>query len=182
MKIPKKLTISTDGSVAAGIVVASGAACNHRTIPCEPAPVLSATVAGATITIIHEDVAGEPATRQRKHTTCNAFVYEAMRILREHGYELNRLTGGNGRPVSIVAMKGTEVLMIAIIRFQKPVPDAKTLRRMKPELFDQLCASVKPGKYKTMIWVTSPLIGWRYYRVESGGISYDWTFAKMLEE
>ncbi len=173
---------TTDGSVATGIVIGSGAACNHRTIPCEPAPVLSAPVAGETTPIIHEDEAGETGTKQRKHTTCSPLVYEAMRLLEEHGYDADRIISRNGRPVSIVAMKGREELRIAVIHSRKPVPDARTLRGLFPDKVDLICAYVKSAQYKTMIWVTSPLIGWRYYRVESGGLSYDWTFAKMMEE
>jgi hypothetical protein len=151
-------------------------------IPCEPAPVLSATVAGAENPVIHEDEAGETAlSEQRKHTTCSPFVYEAMRLLVEHGYDADRIAGRNGRLISIIAAKGREELRIAVIRLRKPVPDGKTFRRLKPDVFDQLCAFAKPGLYKTMIWVNSPLIGWRYYLADIGGIRRDWDFTKMME-
>jgi hypothetical protein len=172
---------TTDGSVAAGIVIGSGAACNHRTIPCEPASVLSVPVAGATPRIIQEDE-GTVTTKKpvRKHTTCNPFVYEALRLLAEHGYDADRLTTNN-KPVAVIATKGQEVLKIAVIRSRKPVPDAKTLHNEFPVKFREICAFAKPREFRTMIWVTSPLIGWRYYLVETGGIRRDWDFTTIME-
>ena len=174
---------TTDGGVAAPGPISSGfVKSNRMIIPCEPAPVLSATVAGAANLAIHEDEAGETAPSEpRKHTTCSPFVFEAMRILEEHEYDADRIVGRNGGLISIIAMKGCEELRIAVIRLRKPVPDGKTFRKLKPDVFDQLCAFAKTGQYKTMVWINSPLIGWRYYRVESGGISYDWAFAKLME-
>jgi hypothetical protein len=162
--------------------IASGFVQSNRIIPCEPAPVLSAPVAGAATPVIPKDEAGENGTTPRKHTTCNPLVYEAMRLLEEHGYDADRIISRNGRPVSIVATKGQEELRIAVIRMRKPVPDAKTFRKLKPDVFDQLCAFAQPRQYKTMVWINSPLICWRYYRVDTGGLSYDWDFAKMMKE
>jgi hypothetical protein len=174
--------MTTDEDVAAPGPIVSGAPQSNRIIPCEPAPGLSAPVAGETPFILPDEVEGETGTKQRKHTTCNPLVYEAMRVMEEHGYEPGRLMNRSAPLVTIIAMKGAEMLMISVINSRKPVPDAKTLRRMKPEMVDQLCAYAKPGQYKTMIWVNSPLCGRRYYRVDTGGISYDWAFAKMMEE
>lgn len=173
--------ITTDGSVAAGIVIGSGAACNHRTIPCEPAPVLIVPVAGVPPQVIQKDEVRDPESTPRIHTTCNPFVYEAMRLLKEHGYETSRPAVKNA-PVGIVALKGRDVLKIAVIRSRKPVPDAKTLRELYPAKFSQMCAMAKPAEYRTMIWISSPLIGWRYYLVETGGIRRDWDFTKLMEQ
>jgi hypothetical protein len=70
--------------------------------------------------------------------------------------------------------------LIAIIYSQKQVPDAKTLRTLFPQKVDKACAMVKATPHRTMIWVNSPVSGWRFYRVETGGISYDWGIAKEL--
>jgi hypothetical protein len=39
---------------------------------------------------------------------------------------------------------------------------------------------VKSTPHRVMIWVNSPVSGWRFYRVDIGGISYDWDLAKEL--
>jgi hypothetical protein len=162
--------------------IASGFVQSNRIIPCEPAPVLSAPVAGVITPVIHEGEAGETGTTPRKHTPCNPLVYEAMRLLEEHSYAPGRLIDKSAPLVTVIAMKGAEILMISVINSRKPVPDAKTLRKMFPEKVEHICAYARPGYYKTMIWVNSPLIGWRYYRVDTGGLSYDWDFAKMMKE
>ena len=173
--------ITTDGSAAAGLVIGSGAACNHRTIPCEPAPVLSVPVAGAVPDVTPKDEEKDPQEKpKRKHTTCNPFVCEALQLLEEHGYETSRPTGKN-KPVAIIATKGREVLKITVVRSRKSIPDAKTLRHEFPAKFREVCAFARPEEFRTMIWVISPVIGWRYYLADIGGIRRDWDFAKMLE-
>jgi len=173
---------TTDGSVATEIAIGAGVTCNHRTIPCGPAPVLSVPFAGAQPHAISKDEEKDPLEKsKRKHTTCNPFVCEALQILEEHGYETSRPTGKN-KPVVIIATKGREVLKIAVIRSRKSVPDAKALRSEFPAKFREICAFAKPGEFRTMIWITSPVIGWRYYLADIGGISRDWDFAKLMEE
>lgn len=174
-------TTMTDGSVAAPVQIGSGATSCNRMTPCVPAPVLGAPVPGETTIILHTEEKGELVKSPRTHTTCNPFVYEAMRLLEEHGYEPSRPVVKK-LPVAIVALKGREVLKIAVIRSRKPVPDARTLRKIYPQKFDQLCSFPRPGQYKTMVWVNSPLIGWRYYLVETGGIRRDWDFTNMMEQ
>ena len=69
--------------------------------------------------------------------------------------------------------------MISVIYSRKQVPDAHTLRELFPEKVDH----PSPGKtspHRIMIWVISPVAGWRYYRADIGGISYDWDLAKEM--
>ena len=172
----------TDGSVAALIPVASGAPGHgNRMTPCVPAPVLSAPVAGALPPAIAEDGGRIFPKEKRKHTTCNPSVNEALRLLAEHGYETHKPTKRE-TPVEIVALKGTEIVKIAVIRSRKPVQDGKNLRRLFPSRFREICGFAKPGQFRTMVWVVSPIVGWRYYWAEPGGIGRDWQFTKMMEE
>jgi hypothetical protein len=176
------ITNSTDGSVAAPIPVASGASGHcHRMIPCEPAPVLSASVAGVLPQPVPNDGGRDTGEEKRTHRTCNPFIHEALRLLEKHGYDPSKPTGRNC-PVVIFAQKGRDVLRIAVIRSRKPVPDAKTLRRLFPAKVRRACAYAKPGEYKTMIWVNSPIIGWRYFWVDIGGVGRDWEFTQLMEE
>jgi len=105
-----------------------------------------------------------------------------MRLLDEQGYIAYRTIGRNERQVSIIAMKGQDELMITVVSSRKPVQDAKTLLGLFPAKVTKLRTAAKSVRYKTMIWVISPIAGWRYYRVDIGGISYDWDFAKKVAE
>jgi hypothetical protein len=174
--------VTEEKEVAAPGPIGSGALQSNRIMPCEPAPAMSDAVAGEPTIVIHEDEEGETGKKRRKHTPCNPLVYEAMRVLNAHDYIPCRLISETVLPINIVALKKTEVLLILVIRSRKPVPDAGTLRRLYTAKVNYLCALSKPSQYKIMIWVNSPLCGWRYYWVNPGGLGYDWDFAKMMEE
>ncbi|MFA5253305.1 MAG: hypothetical protein WC367_01380 [Methanoregula sp.] len=108
-------------------------------------------------------------------------LYEAIRLLNEHRYATFRLLDNPDFSDAIAATKnGAAALMIAVIYSQKQVPDAHTLRELFPEKVDKARALVPITPYRTMIWVNSPVAGWRFYRVDIGGISYDWDLAKEL--
>ncbi len=149
----------TDGSVAAPVPTGSGATRSYRTTPCTVAPVLSAPVAGETPIVIHEDEAGGTGgigeNPPKKHTLNIPSIFAAMRILEEHGYEAYKITTRNGTQASIIATKGREELMIAIIHSRKPVPDAKTLHSLFPEKVELLCAYAKTSRYRLMAWMNT---------------------------
>ena len=174
--------IEGKGDVEEPGLIVSGALYSNRIMPCEPAPDTSDVVAGEPTIVIHEDEEGTIGTKKRKHTPCNPYVYEAMRVLNAHDYMPCRLISKTVLPVNIVALKKSEVLMILVIHCRKPVPDAATLHRLYPKKVEYLCALSKPALYRIMIWVNSPLCGWRYYWVNPGGIGFDWDFAKLMEE
>ena len=174
----------TCGSVAVTRVTGSGATRSNRMTPCTAAPVLSAPVAGEILIVIPQDEAGEPKNRTNNDRFPNSpSIHGAIRLLEEHGYEVHRIASRNGQQGNLIATKGREdELLIAVIHSRTPVPDAKTLRSLFPGKVEWLCAYAKRSRYRVMIWIDSPVIGWRYYRVDIGGISYDWDFAKMMEE
>lgn len=169
---------TTNEDVIAPGAIASGASYSNRIIPCETVPATGSPAAGETTIIGNEG--GVTGTPKRKHTLCTPFVYEAMRILQDHGYAPFRLTGNPDLPGAIIATKGPAMLMIAVLYSRKPVKDGHTLRELFPEKVDRARAMVKASPYRIMIWVNSPVYGWRYYRAEIGGISYDWDMAKEM--
>ncbi|MGA2161665.1 MAG: hypothetical protein ABSG28_05645 [Methanoregula sp.] len=151
----------------------SSASYSNRINPCE-------AVAGETTNILREK-GGVTKTQKKRGLHRSPFVYEAIRLLKEHGYAPFRLLDNPDFTDAIIATKEKSAgLLIAIIYSQKQVPDAHTLRTLFPQKVDKACAMVKATPHRTMIWVNSPVSGWRFYRVEVGGISYDWDIAKEL--
>lgn len=159
--------------------MASGASYSNRMNPCTAAPV-SSPVAGGTTTVCG-DKGGVPQTPARKHSHCSPYVYSALRRLHDHGYAPFRLTGNADLPDAIIATKGRTTLMISVVYSRKQVPDGRTLYELFPGRVDRARTLVKTSPHRIMIWVSSPVIGWRYYRADIGGISYDWDLAKELD-
>lgn len=153
--------------------IAAGASYSNRINPCEPA-------AGET-TNLSVKRADPAASRRKRGQHRSPLLYEAIRILTDHGYATFRLLDNPEFSEAIVATRaGAQGLMIAVIYSQKQVPDAHTLRTLYPEKVDKARALVRATPYRTMIWVNSPVSGWRFYRVDVGGIAYDWDLAKEL--
>ena len=144
--------------------------------PCEP------PAAGNTTIIPGPENSGGATKAHRKRGMHRSpLLYEAIRLLNEHRYATFRLLDNPDFSDAIAATKnGAAALMIAVIYSQKQVPDAHTLRELFPEKVDKARALVPITPYRTMIWVNSPVAGWRFYRVDIGGISYDWDLAKEL--
>ena len=159
--------------------MASGASYSNRINPCTVAP-YSSQVAGETTNTVCGDTGGATPAHLRKHSHCSPYVYEALRRLKDHGYTPHRLTGNADLPGAIIATKGRTTLMISVVYSRKQVPDAHTLRELFPGRVDQARDLVKTSPHRVMIWVSSPVVGWRYYRADIGGISYDWDLAKEL--
>ncbi len=164
---------TNEQDVIAPGAMASGAWYSNRINPCE-------AVAGETNVTICGDAGGAVPAPIKKHSHCSPYVYEALRRLQDHGYTPHRLTGNADLPGAVIATKGRTTLMISVIYSRKQVPDAHTLRELFPEKVDQARALVKTSPHRIMIWVTSPVAGWRYYRADIGGISYDWDLAKEM--
>jgi hypothetical protein len=160
--------------------IASGASYSNRIIPCTAAPATSAA-AGETMTPLSGTNGGETPVPHKKHSHCSPFVYEALRRLQEHGYTPYRLTGTADLPDTVIATKGRATLMISVVYSRKQVPDARTLRQLFPGRVDRARELVRTVPHRIMIWVSSPVTGWRYYRADIGGISYDWDLAKEMD-
>ena len=166
-------TETTPQDVIAPGAMASGASYSNRIIPCE-------AVAGETTPLSANKGCGI-APRRKRGRHRSPLLYEAIRILNGHGYATFRLLDNPEFSDAIVATKGGSAgLMIAVIYSRKQVPDAPTVRTLFPQKVDRARAMVKTTPHRTMIWVNSPVSGWRFYRVDVGGISYDWDLAKEL--
>ena len=101
--------------------------------------------------------------------------------MQDHGYAPYRLTGTADLPDAIIATKGRTTLMISVVRSRRQVPDGRTLRELFPGRVDRAREMVGISPHRIMIWVNSPVTGWRYYRADIGGISYDWDLAKEMD-
>jgi len=115
-----------------------------------------------------------------KHSDGNELVYEAMQVLTDHDYRAGRILGESVLPISIVALKNTEILFVLVIRSRNPVPSAKSLFDQYRARVDVLRALAVSPHDKIMIWVYSLQCGWRYYWVNPHAIGYDWDFAKLI--
>ena len=166
-------TETHEQDVIAPGAIASGASYSNRIIPCE-------AVAGET-TNVRRDLGSGTAPRRKRGQHRSPLLYEAIGILQEHGYAPFRLLDNPDIHDAIIATKEKSAgLLIAVIYSQKQVPDAHTLRELFPEKVDKARAMIKSTPHRVMIWVNSPISGWRFYRVDLGGISYDWDIAKEL--
>jgi len=164
---------TTAQDVSAPGAIASGATYSNRIIPCK-------TVAGETPDF-PSTTGGTTKTQRKRGQHRSPLLYEAIRLLNEHRYATFRLLDNPDFSDAIVATKeGSTALMIAVIYSQKQVPDAKTLRELFPKKVDKARAMIPSTPHRVMIWVNSPVAGWRFYRVGIGGIAYDWTLAKEL--
>jgi len=171
---------TTEQDVIAPGAMASGASYSNRINPYGTAPIASGPATGETTITMCGNAGGGATKPVKKHSHCSPYVYEALRILQDHGYTPHRLTGNADLPGAIIATKGRTTLMISVIYSRKQVPDAHTLRERFPGRVDQARALVTTSPHRCMIWVSSPVIGWRYYRADIGGISYDWDLAKEM--
>ena len=138
-----------------------------------------------TIPCIPGQITCEPGTGTRtapliKHVDGNELVYEAMQVLTDHDYLVGRILGESVLPISIVALKNTEMLFVLVIRSRNPVPSAKSLYDQYRARVDVLRTLAVSPHYKIMIWVYSLKCGWRYYWVNPHAIGYDWDFAKLI--
>lgn len=166
-------TETNEQDVIASGAIASGATYSNRINPCE-------AVAGETTKISGTRGGLTPGKRGRHRSP---LLCEALGLLRDHTYAPFRLLDNPDFTDAIIATKkGSPGLLIAVIYSQKQVPDARTLRELFPEKVDRARALAPTTQYRTMIWVNSPVAGWRFYRVDVGGISYDWNLAKEMGE
>ena len=121
-----------------------------------------------------KDASGKPG-----RTRSNPLVYEAMDLLRAHGYETARMSEPK-IPLNIVAMKKSGRLFVLAVRSRLPVPSAAKLYELFTGRVDRLRALVERVRERIMIWVYSPACGWRYYLVYPGGLRYDLDFPASL--
>ncbi|MGA2162613.1 MAG: hypothetical protein ABSG28_10540 [Methanoregula sp.] len=175
------ISITQEDVIAPG-AMASGALYSNRINPCGTVAPHSSPAAGETPYTVCGDAGGAAPAPIKKHSHCSPYVYEAMGILKDHGYAPYRLTGDRDLPGAVIATKGPATLMISVLYSRKQVPDGHTLRVLFPETVDHVRALVKTSPHRCMIWVTSPVSGWRYYRADIGGISYDWDVAKEMQQ
>jgi len=173
---------TTHEDVIAPGAIASGASYSNRINPCGTVAPHSSQVAGETTDIVCGAAGGVSSAPVKRHSHCSPYIYAALRILKDHDYHTYRLTDDPDLPGAILATKGRVSLMISVVHSRKQVPDGHTLRELFPGRVDTARALVKTSPHRVMIWVSSPVIGWRYYRADIGGISYDWDVAKEMEE
>ena len=167
-------TITTGQDVIAPGARASGALYSNRINPCE-------AVAGETTVILHTAPGESKAGTAPRYSRNTAHVHEALKILAGHGHVAIRLAE-SPLPVSIIAFKKDDPLLVLVISARKPVPSAARLHTDYKGATEYLCLMAGRLRCRIMIWVHSPACGWRYYRVFPGGLAYDHRFPSSLED
>ncbi|MFA4877077.1 MAG: hypothetical protein WC586_06655 [Methanoregula sp.] len=128
--------------------------------------------------ILHD---GEGSVEQKRFSRSNPLVYEAMRILKAHGYLPVRVTEST-LPVNLIGLKKARSLLIHVIRSRRPVPSAAVLHVHFKDVVENLCCLAGSIQYQIMIWVYSPACSWRYYLVYPGGLRRDLDFPGSLDK
>ena len=167
-------TTTTEQDVIAPGAMASGASYSNRINPC-------GITAGETTVILHTAPGGNAAGTAQRYSRNTSHVHEALGILAEHGHVPVRLAE-SPLPVSIIAFKKDDPLLVLVISARKPVPSAAQLHTDYREAAEYLCLMAGRLHCRIMIWVHSPSCGWRYYRVFPGGLAYDHRFPSSLED
>jgi len=174
-------SITRVGSVAAPDPIASGFVQSNRIMPCEPAPVLSDTVAGETTVIIHELEGDEKLHGVTAYLRSSGIVYRAMQVLQEWEYLPARISSSSV-PVDIIALKKNHTLLIQVISSKKPVPDANTLSRLYGKKIQDLRMMGTTSQFKKLVMVYSQKSGWKYYEVLPGGLLPAWNLPEGPEK
>lgn len=107
-------------------------------------------------------------------------VYEAMELLKAHGYHPVRVSEPS-LPINIIGIKKSGSLLVCTIRSRLPVPNAATLHKLFTGKVVYLCGLAGRVRDRIMIWVYSPACGWRYYLVYPGGLRFDFNFPKSIQ-
>ena len=154
--------------------IASGALHSNRINPCAP-------VAGETTVILHTATGGSTAGAAPRYSRTTAHVHEALAILAANGHVPVRLAE-SPLPVSIIAFKKDDPLLVLVVSAKKPVPSAARLHADYKEATEYLCLMAARLHCRIMIFVHSPACGWRYYRVFPGGLARDHRFPSSLED
>ncbi|MDD1694443.1 MAG: hypothetical protein LUQ71_06940 [Methanoregula sp.] len=133
-----------------------------------------------TSVIVHPPVDATTEDAQPGRTRNSPLVYEAMDLLRAHGYMPVRMSEPT-IPINLIGLKKTGSLLVFALRSRLPVPNAVRLRELFTAKVDYLRGMAGRVKDRIMIWVYSPACGWRYYLVYSGGLRFDLDFPRSLE-
>ncbi|HNX18622.1 MAG TPA: hypothetical protein PKM50_09900 [Methanoregula sp.] len=174
-------TSTSHENTATPEITASGIQYSNLISPCGTVAPVRCPAAGEIPPAIAEKPENVQEIQKRKPSHRTPYIFEALRILDRNGYDACRTVADPHLPQAIIATKGLDTLMIAVICSRRQVPDARTLHELYPENVIRACARAQTSPYRVMIWVTSPVSGWRYYRAYSGGIAYDWEFVKQIQ-
>ncbi|WP_321505551.1 hypothetical protein [uncultured Methanoregula sp.] len=124
---------------------------------------------------------GEGSGEQKRYSRSNPLVYEAIRVLKAHGYLPVRITE-SALPIHLIGLKKARSLLIHVIRSRRPVPSAAVLHSLFLSEVGILCRLAGAIPYQIMIWVYSPACSWLYYLVYPGGLRRDLDFPASLDK
>jgi hypothetical protein len=131
---------------------------------------------GPSVTI-HD--AGLPGVNGKRFSRSNPLIYEAIPLLKEHGFLPVRITESS-LPLNLLGLRKTRSILVRLIRSRNPVPSAAVLHALFKEEVEYLCRLASAIPYQIMIWVYSLACGWRYYLVYPGGLRRDLDFPASL--
>nr|WP_321505844.1 hypothetical protein [uncultured Methanoregula sp.] len=123
---------------------------------------------------------GEGTKSPKRCSRSNPLVYEAITLLKEHGY-LPARVAESSLPIHLIGLKKARSLLIHVIRSRTPVPSAARLHSLFLSEVEILCRLAGAIPYQIMIWVYSPACNWRYYLVYPGGLRRDLDFPASLD-
>nr|WP_319375034.1 hypothetical protein [uncultured Methanoregula sp.] len=144
---------------------------------CDPYPVPQNNFGSEPSLILIRDEGADT----RRLSRSNPLVYEAIRVLKEHGFLPVRVTESS-LPVNLIGLRKSRSLLVRVLRSRRPVPSAAVLHAIFKEDVEMLCRLAGLVPYQIMIWVSSPSCGWLYYLVYPGGLRRDLDFPGSLDK
>jgi hypothetical protein len=136
---------------------------------------------GRTDALVHAGHDPEESGDAGRLSRNRPLVFEAIALLREHGFLPVRVTESS-LPVNLIGLRKRGSLLVRVLRSRRPVPNAAVLHALFTGEVETLCRLAGRIPYQIMIWVYSAACGWRYYLVYPGGLRRDLDFPGSLDQ
>jgi hypothetical protein len=95
--------------------------------------------------------------------------FEAIRMLKSHGYRVTRRREGTPPDLQVNAPDG-DYMLLMVRGFHAAVPDARAVSFRCREDLDAFRRFPHNGKCARELWTLAPPFGWRFYEVLPGGL------------
>jgi len=95
--------------------------------------------------------------------------FEAIRLLKSHGYKVTRRTEGSPPDLQVNGPDGAYMLLM-VRGFHAAVPDARAVSFRCRDDLDAFRRFRHSGECSRELWTLAPPFGWRFYEVFPGGL------------
>jgi hypothetical protein len=95
--------------------------------------------------------------------------FEAIRMLKSHGYQVTRRREGTPPDLQVNAPDG-EYMLLMVRGFHAAVPDARALSFRCRDDLEAFRRFRHSGRCSREFWSLAPPFGWRFYEVLPGGL------------